>query len=252
MVPAAYVRLERLPLNAERQAGPECAAGAGGRGVCGAGLRGAARGGRGGDRARSGRSCWAWSGSAGATISSSWAGIRCWRCRLISRLRQALGVEAGLAGLFARPTLSELAASLEGAARAALPAIAPAERGEGLLPLSFAQQRLWFLSQFEGASEAYHIAGGLRLSGALDRAALKRALDRIVARHEALRTTFSQHGRAACAADCCAGRGFCAERARFTRRCGAESELLRLAAEEAAAALRPGAGPADSGPAGAA
>jgi amino acid adenylation domain-containing protein len=58
------------------------------------------------------------------------------------------------------------------------------------IPLSFAQQRLWFLTQMEGVSEAYHIPLGLRLTGELDRHALKRALDRIVWRHEALRTTF--------------------------------------------------------------
>ncbi|WP_045739479.1 condensation domain-containing protein [Xanthomonas sp. MUS 060] len=57
--------------------------------------------------------------------------------------------------------------------------------------LSFAQQRLWFLSQFEGVSQAYHISGGLRLRGVLDAQALRRALDRIVARHASLRTTFA-------------------------------------------------------------
>src|SRR5262249_45769753 len=56
-------------------------------------------------------------------------------------------------------------------------------------PLSFAQQRLWFLAQM-GVSEAYHIFYGLRLRGQLNREALQRALDRIVARHEGLRTTF--------------------------------------------------------------
>src|ERR1700728_3798001 len=58
------------------------------------------------------------------------------------------------------------------------------------LPLSFAQQRLWFLAQMEGVSEAYHIPFGLRLKGDLDRAALRRALNRVVVGHEALRTTF--------------------------------------------------------------
>src|SRR6185503_16444906 len=70
----------------------------------------------------------------------------------------------------------------------ASPSISVVEQREHL-PLSFAQQRLWFLAQM-GASGAYHIANGWRLKGQLDRVALRRALDRIVARHEALRTTF--------------------------------------------------------------
>ena len=64
------------------------------------------------------------------------------------------------------------------------------ERG-GDLPLSFAQQRLWFLAQMNGGSEAYQIPLGLHLQGKLNRLALQRALDRIVERHEALRTTFA-------------------------------------------------------------
>src|SRR6266404_9180112 len=67
--------------------------------------------------------------------------------------------------------------------------ITRADRGERL-PLSFAQQRLWFLAQMEGVSEAYHIPFGMRLKGELDGGALRRALDRVVVRHEALRTTF--------------------------------------------------------------
>src|SRR6478672_163290 len=64
------------------------------------------------------------------------------------------------------------------------------ERGEHL-PLSFAQQRLWFLGQMEGGSEAYHMPLRMRMRGALDIEALRRALDRIVVRHEVLRTTFA-------------------------------------------------------------
>src|SRR5437762_1981765 len=71
---------------------------------------------------------------------------------------------------------------------ATLPSISVVEPREHL-PLSFAQQRLWFLAQI-GASQAYHISNGWRLKGQLDRAALRRALNRLVARHEALRTTF--------------------------------------------------------------
>ena len=63
---------------------------------------------------------------------------------------------------------------------------------QGLLPLSLAQQRLWFLSQWEEASKAYHLSGHLRLIGKLDRSALERALDQVVRRHEALRTRFVQ------------------------------------------------------------
>ena len=110
--------------------------------------------------------------------------------QVLSRLRQSLGVEVALASLFAHPILAEFARAIEGAAQAELPPIARADRSRPL-ELSFAQQRLWFLAQFEGASRAYHIGGGLRLRGELDRQALCRALDRIVARHEALRTTFS-------------------------------------------------------------
>jgi hypothetical protein len=58
------------------------------------------------------------------------------------------------------------------------------------LPLSYAQQGLWFLAQMEGGSQAYHVPLGLQLCGRLDVAALRRALDRIVARHEVLRTIF--------------------------------------------------------------
>ncbi|MER5733128.1 amino acid adenylation domain-containing protein [Streptomyces sp. NPDC002138] len=66
-----------------------------------------------------------------------------------------------------------------------------ARRPEGArLPLSFAQQRLWFVEQFAGPSPLYSIACTVRLSGRLDAAALEGALGRVVARHEALRTTF--------------------------------------------------------------
>ncbi|HVG46484.1 MAG TPA: condensation domain-containing protein, partial [Longimicrobium sp.] len=67
--------------------------------------------------------------------------------------------------------------------------IVPVERG-GRLALSFAQQRLWFLEQLGELGSTYHISRSLRLRGALDRAALARALERIVARHESLRTVF--------------------------------------------------------------
>ena len=108
-----------------------------------------------------------------------------------SRLQQALGVKVPLASLFAHPVLADFAQAVVGSVRVELPPITPVDRN-GRLDLSFAQGRLWFMAKFEGASPTYHIPVGLRLRGKLDRSALRQALDRIVARHEALRTTFSQ------------------------------------------------------------
>jgi amino acid adenylation domain-containing protein/FkbH-like protein len=120
---------------------------------------------------------------------------------VLSRVRKGFGIELPLTALFEAPTVLALAERIEAAQGQAdaipAPAIEAVAR-EGALPLSFAQQRLWFVSQLEGASAAYHVAGGLRLKGKLDWGALLRALDRIVARHEALRTTFVlQDGEAA-------------------------------------------------------
>ncbi|NWD75281.1 amino acid adenylation domain-containing protein, partial [Pseudomonas gingeri] len=109
--------------------------------------------------------------------------------RLISKIRQQLGVELGLAELFAHPELTALAQAIAQAGRSTLPEIVPVSRDQAW-PLSFAQQRLWFLAQMESVSSAYHMPAGLNLRGALDRFALQRALERIVARHEGLRTTF--------------------------------------------------------------
>ncbi|HEU0055013.1 MAG TPA: amino acid adenylation domain-containing protein, partial [Longimicrobium sp.] len=107
--------------------------------------------------------------------------------RVVSRVRQALGVDAAPGDLFERPVLADFARGLTSAARA--DAIERVDRS-GAIPLSFAQQRLWFLEQLGGTGAAYHVPLRLRLHGDLDRDALGRALDRIVARHEALRTTF--------------------------------------------------------------
>jgi amino acid adenylation domain-containing protein len=114
--------------------------------------------------------------------------------QLLSRVRQTLGVDMPLADLFAWPVLSDFALTVARASQSNLPPITPIDRNNRncQLELSFAQQRLWFLSQFQGASRAYHISGGLRLVGDLDRSALRRALNQIFARHEVLRTTFSQ------------------------------------------------------------
>jgi len=113
--------------------------------------------------------------------------------RMVSQIRQRLGVELLLSDLFANAELAAVAAVLAQAGRSTLPDILPANREEPL-PLSFAQQRLWFLALMEGANTAYNIPIGLRLRGALHVQALQRALARIVARHETLRSRFAQHG----------------------------------------------------------
>ncbi|MFL5386461.1 MAG: amino acid adenylation domain-containing protein, partial [Longimicrobiaceae bacterium] len=111
--------------------------------------------------------------------------------QVVSRVRQALQVEVALGELFARPVLGDFARALETAARAELPPIRPADRA-GPLPLSFAQQRLWFLERLGGLGSTYHFPMRRRLRGPLDRAALERSLSEIVRRHETLRTTFAE------------------------------------------------------------
>jgi amino acid adenylation domain-containing protein len=110
--------------------------------------------------------------------------------QLVSRLRQQFGVDVALREVFAQPTLQGVAQTVVRANRSVQPALLPVNRA-GPLPLSWAQQRLWFQDQFDhAASAAYHLPGGLHLRGTLDRGVLKAALDAIVARHEALRTSF--------------------------------------------------------------
>ncbi len=109
--------------------------------------------------------------------------------RVASRVHQRLGVDVELGELFNKPELSAFALAVQSIVRSELPPIALLSRGQPLA-LSFAQQRLWFLSQMEGVSQAYHIPMALRFNGALNGAALQRTLDRLLARHEALRTTF--------------------------------------------------------------
>ncbi|MBB4635036.1 non-ribosomal peptide synthetase/type I polyketide synthase [Longimicrobium terrae] len=113
--------------------------------------------------------------------------------RVVSRVREVFGVEARLRALFEAPTVAGLAARIEALRRAGVPAppaIAPADRSRPL-PLSFAQERLWFLDRMpEGA--AYVIPQGMRLAGALDIPALERALGEVMRRHEVLRTVFRE------------------------------------------------------------
>ncbi|HEU0077439.1 MAG TPA: amino acid adenylation domain-containing protein, partial [Longimicrobiaceae bacterium] len=119
--------------------------------------------------------------------------------RVVSRVREALGVELPLRALFEAPTVAALAEriqALSGAAGAPPPPpLVPVPRDpRSALPLSFAQQRLWLIDRLEPGSVAYNMPFPLRLRGRLDVGALERALSALVHRHEALRTVFASVG----------------------------------------------------------
>ncbi|HEV8581882.1 MAG TPA: non-ribosomal peptide synthase/polyketide synthase [Thermoanaerobaculia bacterium] len=115
--------------------------------------------------------------------------------QVVSRLRTALGIEVPLQKLFATPTVAALARLVEearaGGAGLSLPPAVRMPR-QGSYPLSFAQQRMWFLHQLAPGSAAFNLAQALRLRGNLDIAALDRCFAELVRRHEALRTVFRE------------------------------------------------------------
>ncbi|MDY7096305.1 MAG: amino acid adenylation domain-containing protein, partial [Acidobacteriota bacterium] len=111
--------------------------------------------------------------------------------QVVSRLRTALGVDPSLKILFQAPTVAQLARRLEDAHRPALPEI-PAANRDRPLPLSFSQERLWFFERLIHSSAVYNIPGALHLEGELPLPALVRALSRLIARHESLRTRFAE------------------------------------------------------------
>ena len=119
--------------------------------------------------------------------------------QLMSRIRNAFEVEISLRDFFAEPTIDQLALQIDQARlkddALIAPPIKPVER-KGDIPLSFAQQRLWFLDQLSPDTAFYNIPGAIRLSGKLDIEALKRSVNEIIRRHESLRTTFDNlHGK---------------------------------------------------------
>ena len=111
---------------------------------------------------------------------------------LVHRIQKVLKKTLPLNVLFESATLAALAAMLERVPVEETPALQPAVRGQ-LAPQSFAQQRLWFLAQLEPESCAYHLPSGMRLQGDLDEEALIAAFEKMIVRHESLRTCFC-HG----------------------------------------------------------
>ncbi|MGA4128244.1 amino acid adenylation domain-containing protein [Ralstonia nicotianae] len=119
--------------------------------------------------------------------------------RLISRIRTTLQIGLSVRALFEAPSVARLAARLERAdASAALQPVLTALPRPDTLPLSFAQQRLWFLHRFEGPSASYNIPSCWRLHGAIDCAALEAALADLAERHESLRTVFPETASGPC------------------------------------------------------
>ncbi|KPC78475.1 MULTISPECIES: non-ribosomal peptide synthetase [Streptomyces] len=112
--------------------------------------------------------------------------------RLVGRVRTVLDTETEIRTLFENPTVATLATALQSAGRPARPALVPQERPP-VLPLSYAQQRLWFLHRLEGPSATYNIPFALRIDGPLDAETLRQALGDVVGRHAALRTVFPEH-----------------------------------------------------------
>uniref|UniRef100_UPI0039089B4F amino acid adenylation domain-containing protein n=1 Tax=Mycolicibacterium psychrotolerans TaxID=216929 RepID=UPI0039089B4F len=112
--------------------------------------------------------------------------------RVVAAINTGMDADLSVRALFDAPTVAQLALHIGGEGGARQPLVA-GERPE-VIPLSFAQSRLWFLDQLYGPSPVYNMATALRLSGHLDADALCAALDDVVARHESLRTLFPDEG----------------------------------------------------------
>ncbi|HVR96634.1 MAG TPA: amino acid adenylation domain-containing protein, partial [Thermoanaerobaculia bacterium] len=116
--------------------------------------------------------------------------------RMVARLRAVFGVDLPVRRLFERPTLEALAAEVEraGSGLTAGPALRPVERPAEGLPLSFAQERLWFIDRLEPGTSSLNLPVPVEIRGTLRVAALAAAVDELVRRHESLRTVFQVTG----------------------------------------------------------
>jgi len=114
--------------------------------------------------------------------------------RLVSRIREALGVSLPVRAVFSFPTPAAMAPEVARAGATDGDGPRPVPRRPAM-PLSFAQRRLWFLDLLHPGTALYNVPAALRLLGELDVTALRRALDALVRRHESLRTTFTPEGQ---------------------------------------------------------
>ncbi|NLU84729.1 non-ribosomal peptide synthase/polyketide synthase, partial [Rhodococcus sp. HNM0569] len=110
--------------------------------------------------------------------------------QVISRVNSAFGTDLGVRALFDQPTVEALAALCTGAAARGTRAPLVPQPRPAAIPLSLAQQRMWFVNQFDTASPAYNLPVALRLRGEFDAEAMRAALGDVVARHESLRTVY--------------------------------------------------------------
>ena len=116
--------------------------------------------------------------------------------QVVSRVRKALQVELTVRSFFEHPTVHQLSTHIETETLGRnglgehIPPLSRAEREAGWAPLSFAQQRLWFIDQLVSGSTFYNVSSAVRLQGRLDISALERTISEVARRHEVLRTTF--------------------------------------------------------------
>ncbi|KNC67232.1 hypothetical protein AC626_12010 [Pseudoalteromonas rubra] len=113
--------------------------------------------------------------------------------RLVTQIRAKLAREISVRAVFDNQTIRSLASALAKAASAKLPPLVAQPRADHM-PLSFAQQRLWFIEQLQGPSNLYNMPLALRITGTLPATLIEQALTEIVARHEVLRTTYCEQG----------------------------------------------------------